>query len=329
MRAVFKHLFFSPFCKSKSSHSFPLSIADVLLLQDHEEQSLVLMDGCRGLNCSTLCRIAARLFSGLKRCKMQRIIGERKKEDGEAAPPDVSDAPDSSPSERCRRESNFNVGIGCCLVQLVAECKNELQKMTELRIQMESVLQNVKQELRNNDLLVAKKLESNDGVEEGLGFNSNLRSNKDDCLVGMDRLEAELEVELERLQHHLDSGKLSTNPPHETIEEGTVNTSVRSYSKSYGEVIDPTIDGEEKDCWDSHSGVPPHELERKLRELVETRQEQQIRELEAALESARQELLEKEREISWWKDTARLMSRHVEEPSRLNLQHGQHPHPIG
>ena len=136
-------------------------------------------------------------------------------------------------SERCRREANFNVGIGCGLLHLIAESKNELQKMTELRIQMESVLQNVKEELRNNDLLGPKKLESNDGVEEGLGFNNNLRSNKvlfdksfkcndvpkqEDCLEGMDRLEAELEVELELLQLHLDTGKLSTNPPQKTTK---------------------------------------------------------------------------------------------------------------
>ncbi|XVE97338.1 hypothetical protein REPUB_Repub03eG0011000 [Reevesia pubescens] len=298
------------------------------------------MDGCsRGLNCSTPRRIAARFFSGLKRRgKVKRIIlGE----DDDVTPPDhLTGGPDSS-SERGRAESNFNMGIGCCLLQLVAESKNELQKMTELRIQMESVLQNVKEELKNNDLQIVKKLESNDGIEEGLGFNSNMRSNKvlfdqslkcddvtkeDDCLVGMDRLEAELEVELERLQLHLDSGKLSTNPPQETIEETTVNTSSRSFSISCGEVIDPAIEGEEDDCLDSHSGVPPYELERKLHELLETRQEQQIRELEAALESARQELREKEREISWWKDTAHLMSRHVKERSRLNLQHDQHTH---
>lgn len=109
-------------------------------------------------------------------------------------------------------------------------------------------------------------------------------------------------------------------------EESTVNsitaiTSGRSYSISCGEVIDPIIEGEEEeeDC----SGVPPYELERKLHELLETRQEQQIRELEDALRHAREELREKEREISWWKDTALIMSRHANEPSRLNFQHAQ------
>ncbi|XVE53535.1 hypothetical protein DITRI_Ditri03aG0010700 [Diplodiscus trichospermus] len=270
------------------------------------------MDGCRGLNCSTPRRIAARFLSGLWRGKVKRmILGDRNRVDDDVAPSHVTDRPDSPP--------------GCCLLHLIAESKNELQKIKELRIQMESVLQNVKQEL------VVKKIESNDAVEEGLGFNNNPISNevlfdqslkREDSLEGMDRIEAELEVELERLQLHLDTGKLPTNPAPETIKESTVNTptSARSYSISCGgEVIDPTIDGQEEERWDSHSGVHPYELERKLHELLQKRQAQKIRELEAALRRAKQELSEKEREISWWKDTAHLMSSHVNEPSRLKF----------
>ncbi|XP_012443383.1 protein POLAR LOCALIZATION DURING ASYMMETRIC DIVISION AND REDISTRIBUTION isoform X1 [Gossypium raimondii] len=336
MRMVFKlkPLLLSPFSKSKPSP--PLRIADVLLLQDHEEDSLLLMDGSR--------RIAARLLSALKRGKVaKRVIGDESKEDDVAPPDHETDAPDFSSAEICGKESNFNVGVGCCLLHLIAESKNELQKMKELKIQMEHVLQNVKEGLLNTDILVCKNLESNDGdgVDESLGFNSNLTSNKvlfdqssncddapkDACLEGMDRLEAELEVELERLLLHLDSGKSSTIPPEKTIEENTVNTtSVRSYSISNAEVIDPTIEAEEEDRPDSHGGVPPCELERKLHELLETRQEQQIRELEAALETARQELREKEREISWWKETAHLMLKHVKQPSGLNFQYVRHAH---
>lgn len=127
------------------------------------------------------------------------------------------------------------MGVGYCLLHLIAESKNELQKMKELKIQMENVLQNVKEGLLNTDILVCKILESNDGdgVDESLGFHRNLTSNKvlfdhssncddapkeDDRLEGMDRLEAELEVELERLLLHLDSGKSSTIPPEKTIE---------------------------------------------------------------------------------------------------------------
>lgn len=57
--------------------------------------------------------------------------------------------------------------------------------------------------------------------------------------------------------------------------------------------------------------VPPVELERRLHEVLEERQQQRIYELETALERAMHYLEEKQRELSWWKDTARLVSQHV------------------
>ncbi|KAK8980347.1 hypothetical protein V6N11_061558 [Hibiscus sabdariffa] len=310
MRLVlkFKSQLFSPFSKSKPSP--PPRIADVLLLHDNEEDRLLQTYGCTGSpNCSKPRRIADRLFFCFNRGKpTNKIHDDRKKGHNAVAPPDhVTGGPDLLP--------------GCCLLHLIAESKNELQKMAELRIQMESVLQTTKEGLLNKDLLGSKNIQSKegDGVEKSSGFNSNLISNKllfdqsskaedapkDDCLEGMDRLEAELEVELERLQLLLDSGKFSSNPPEDC----------KSCSLSHGEVINV----EEENCQESHCGVPPYELERKLHELLETRQEQEIRELETALESAKQELREKEREISWWKDTAHLMLEHVRQPSPLNF----------
>lgn len=67
-----------------------------------------------------------------------------------------------------------------------------------------------------------------------------------------------------------------------------------------------------------HSGVPPIELERKLHELLESRQQERIKELEAALECTRQKLSEKEREAMWWKATALHMSHHAPESPRLS-----------
>ena len=66
-------------------------------------------------------------------------------------------------------------------------------------------------------------------------------------------------------------------------------------------------------------GVPPTELERRLHELLEAREQEQVEveELEAALEGTIHNLHEKEIEVSWWKDTARLISQHVPGPSRF------------
>lgn len=89
-----------------------------------------------------------------------------------------------------------------------------------------------------------------------------------------------------------------------------------------GEVIDPQG---EMAITDWQGGVNPYELERKLHELLESRQEEQITELEAEVERLKQQLLEKEIEVSWWKDTARVISKHIPEHSRLSLQHELEP----
>ncbi|KAF9612544.1 hypothetical protein IFM89_001411 [Coptis chinensis] len=62
-----------------------------------------------------------------------------------------------------------------------------------------------------------------------------------------------------------------------------------------------------------YGGVSPKELERRLHELLEERQRKRIRELECALEHTKKKLLEKEMEVTWWKDTARLISLHASE----------------
>ncbi|KAE8700305.1 Actin-binding FH2 protein isoform 1 [Hibiscus syriacus] len=285
MRIVlkFKLLLLSPFSKSKPSP--PLRFADVLLLQDR----LLHTDGCSGPpNCSKPRRFAARLFFCFHRGKLtNKVHDDGKKEERDVAPPDhVTDGPDSSP---------------------VAESKDELQKITELRIQMESLLQTVKEGLLNKDPLVSKNSESNegDGISSKVLFDQKCDDapKEEDRAEGMDRLEAELEVELERLQLLLDSGKFLTNPPERTIEAQRRN-------------------GKSRPDW--RCGVPPYELERKLHELLETRREQQITELQAALGIAKKELREKEREISWWKDTAHLMLEHAKKPSLVGLQYVRH-----
>ncbi|KAK8513524.1 hypothetical protein V6N13_002262 [Hibiscus sabdariffa] len=295
---------FSPFSKPKPSP--PLRLADVLLLQDHEEDRLLRTDSCRGpSDSSKLLRVAARLFFCFNCGKLtNKVHGDQKKEgDGGVAPPlHVTDGPELVPREICGWESKFNVGIGCCLLHLIAESKNELRNITELKIQMESVLQTVKEGLLNKDFMVSENLESNEVLFDQKCDDA---PREEDCLQGMDRLEAELEVELERFLSDLD--KSPTNPPEKIIEES------KSCSLSHGEEC----------CPDSQCGVPPRELERKLHELLETRQEQQIKELQAALESAKKELREKEGEISWWKDTAHLMLEHVKKTS-LNFQYARH-----
>uniref|UniRef100_N1QS99 Uncharacterized protein n=1 Tax=Aegilops tauschii TaxID=37682 RepID=N1QS99_AEGTA len=72
-------------------------------------------------------------------------------------------------------------------------------------------------------------------------------------------------------------------------------------------------DEESKPC---HGGVPARVLERRLHELLQSQHEQRIAELETELQRAQRKLRDKEREVSRWRDTAKLVSRHKDE-SRL------------
>lgn len=53
--------------------------------------------------------------------------------------------------------------------------------------------------------------------------------------------------------------------------------------------------------------ISPYQLEKRLHELQESRQREQIAELESALEYAERKLREKEMEICWWKDNVQFL----------------------
>lgn len=59
--------------------------------------------------------------------------------------------------------------------------------------------------------------------------------------------------------------------------------------------------------WEQNNGVCPFELERRLHELLEERQEHQIIELQFDLENAERELQERDREIYWLKNASTLL----------------------
>nr|XP_023899741.1 protein POLAR LOCALIZATION DURING ASYMMETRIC DIVISION AND REDISTRIBUTION-like isoform X3 [Quercus suber] len=247
----------------------------------------------------------------------------------------------SSSERQCREDASFNLGLGCSLLYLIAAGKNELTKMVELRKEVEMLLQNVKVELQRKDAL-CKPFESNDtiaysDIQEGSNSNSRIslqsqttshvlqdsesimvhdqllisnHHQKEEHVEGMDELEAELVAELELLQIHLDRENSTKHPQQQRIKDAA---SVRGRSLSFVEVIDPQNGGTEMEY-----GVPPTELEIRLHELLEARQQERVEELEAALECTIHKLREKEIEVSWWKDTARLISQHVPGPSRFS-----------
>ncbi|KAJ6361262.1 hypothetical protein OIU78_001828 [Salix suchowensis] len=252
----------------------------------------------------------------------------------------------------CNREATVNLGVGCCLLYQIAMSKHELDKMMEIRMQMEKLLEDVREELQKKDEL-SKPSEMNELCAYSTTGSSTITvcgqssryetPKKGECSEGRDKLEAELEVELQSLQPHLDivdnsvkhaqqKGRSVTDDNTATSKRQTVssgnlkwkvtdeNTATsKSQTVSSGEVV--AFKFEKAAGSEEHCGVSPHELERRLHELLESRQQEQIRELEGKIECVKHKLREKEMEVSWWKDTARLISRQLPESSKLSSRH--------
>ncbi|XP_008357269.3 protein POLAR-like 1 [Malus domestica] len=251
--------------------------------------------------------------------------------------------------------SSFNLGVACGLVYLIVAGKNELAKTAELRAEMEQLLQNAKEELQSkNSRFGSRPVESNEmnfassttdlqqasssSSESRFSLQSGLvrevcsefvrngrgQGERDECVEGMDQLEAELESELERLQLHLelDSENHSSNSNYtqqqrlNAVQDTAHGTG--DDTSDFGEEIDAhgaePADYNEIPC---DYGVPALELERRLHELLEARQEERIKELEVALEYTKRKLHEKEMEVSWWRQnaSAALTSHRHQDPS--------------
>ncbi|XP_021738170.1 protein POLAR LOCALIZATION DURING ASYMMETRIC DIVISION AND REDISTRIBUTION-like isoform X2 [Chenopodium quinoa] len=238
------------------------------------------------------------------------------------------------------QEMSFNLAAGLGLLSLIAASKTELDKTVELRKQMEVFLESFKEGNQSkgttpkpsdsdNAYAVSTTIDnlSNYSVEDhalsqqGSGntcacaLHCDIHQ-KEEFVEGINHLEAELAAELDRMQLDVDAGGYvetgeSSDLQQEVTEIPSENTAIGSVSMSTGEVIDPQYVDNTEFC-----GVPPLELERRLHEVLETRQEERIKELEAHLERMTKKLQEKEVEVTWWKDTAKLISKQVPESSR-------------
>ncbi|KAM5564684.1 protein POLAR LOCALIZATION DURING ASYMMETRIC DIVISION AND REDISTRIBUTION [Rosa sericea] len=322
-----------------------LRIADILLVDGDGDGDLFEMDQPRKTNdrltitqCSTPRRIVSRWFSALKRARPRKVNARSDKRDQEIVKESGGDVPTNGGSGRCGMDSSsFNLGVACGLLCVVAAGKNELNKMVEMRTQMELILQNAEQELGSKNALINNPkpaAESNEinftsfstnfqqASTSGSQFSLQSVGGRDECsdycvgnegegdeyVAGIDQLEAELRAELGRLQLQLDSESTSKSPQQQRVEGmGDIGSNRREGDSASTDYSDHEM------LWGC--GFAPLELERKLHEVLEARQEERIKELEDALECAEQKLEEKEREVSWWRNAAILMSGHGPEPS--------------
>ncbi|THU54506.1 hypothetical protein C4D60_Mb10t25820 [Musa balbisiana] len=302
-------------------------------------------------------------------------------------------------------ELSLNLGMGVGLVFLLTRSVTEINKMVELREEMEILLKDIKDEAQKKDASSNCAQSNNHASSMSNSYENENTSNhnffQDDkvsfdlervqhamepeaeaqsrfvrttgsrrCL--MDKMEAELQVELECLQHTIEAKSLSLHQDKERMElvpedadpSESLDGSLAKAYEVYDEAsniqcgvsaqeltrklnqllemrqqegiaeLESSFDhagysncdlaenlsddnGEVTEINEEDSGnyygVSAQELERRLHELLETRQQERIAELESALECAERKLREKEKEICWWRDTTSLVSQHKNE----------------
>ncbi|CAL5044171.1 unnamed protein product [Urochloa decumbens] len=294
------------------------------------------------------------------------------------APPPPPELPLETPRSSLGRKKpeeelvSMNLGLGASLVLLLSKSAVELNKMVELRAQMEALVSEIRQAARwkenaNNGGAPAVSVESNGSsaattaaVKDPIAFPAAENDAASNCsrttagagAVVMDQLEAELQAELGRMQrgggggtdrtaHGVDNRiapvqglelpllKVKTKAASNTIVDGG------AAARDHGEVVDGNDDDDEEEYEEAdeeeeeeeeydedgtsppHGGVSARALERRLHEVLQKRQQERIVELESALDAAQRRLHEKEREVVWWRDAAKLVSHRRDESRRF------------
>ncbi|PIN04852.1 hypothetical protein CDL12_22616 [Handroanthus impetiginosus] len=286
---------------------------------------------CRSFTCISPWFMFCRWFNGGKSrgSGSRRFVGGNLSRNYESSLSSREDV-----AAKIGKEASFNLGVGFGLICLIAARRNEL-RMVELQTKIEKLLQNLQTELQNREKKPVSKPSkssisssfSNNGVHEtpyaeehdsveyssshdvrGPEFGISSNRYRREKSLRMDQLEAELEAEFDRLNVQMDED-FCLNSSEQQCSEINVEESAPEWSQETG--LEEVIEQQQDFSYDEYYyGVPPRELERKLHELLEQRQQERINELESALEYTIEKLEEKGREISWWTNTARLISEH-------------------
>ncbi|KMZ72188.1 POLAR LOCALIZATION DURING ASYMMETRIC DIVISION AND REDISTRIBUTION protein [Zostera marina] len=190
----------------------------------------------------------------------------------------------------------FHIGVGVGLIYLLAKTSHEFKKMTELRKEMEIMVKETRESFArrhgngNAEADVMESTHFSDSSSDKISYNNVSFQACDENNDHKNQLENELRSELLQLQHNLDITKRVEVPNY----DNTDSEKEEDYNEMEGE-------------WEQNNGVCPFELERRLHELLEERQEHQIIELQFDLENAERELQERDREIYWLKNASTLL----------------------
>ncbi|KAF0902842.1 hypothetical protein E2562_019152 [Oryza meyeriana var. granulata] len=184
-----------------------------------------------------------------------------------------------------------DLGVGLSLVFLLAKTSDEFNKMVKVRAEMETLLREIKDQVRQSS-----------GIGDASETCRNLESAASSCLTDTN--------ENERATAHMEDQATSSN-----MEELSCEKSTEYERFPRMDVLEEEFHAE-LDLLQVNYGsdvqlfLPEeHDEERRLHELLHQRNQERIEELELALKRAEKKLVEKEMEVSMWKDTAKLALR--------------------
>ncbi|VVB10758.1 unnamed protein product [Arabis nemorensis] len=305
-------------------------------------------DGCTVVECYTPRKAVARWLSGLRSSKLGKREAMEEQEDdtgeyrlttprrcstkrlNESRP--LEGKLETHRFESGSREAPLEMGIGSFLLYLVVASKTELDKMANLRIEMEMLLLNAKEELQKKELQENPPMSLNDAyANEPSGYQfspqviSNLASSifQDSLTSVLQEENTECEVSKPE-DYHRGADRSSKLQ----VEEGSLRLDEKAEERHTKYQIQRQRKLKDNECevskpemvTDERYGVCPYELEKKLHELLETRQQEELLKLETALSRVERRLQEKDTEVSWWKDAAHLLAQRVPESSRAGLE---------
>ncbi|KAF0906062.1 hypothetical protein E2562_009071 [Oryza meyeriana var. granulata] len=189
-------------------------------------------------------------------------------------------------------------GLGLSMLFLLARTSVELNKMAEVRAQMEALLREMRDEAAKCKRNIAAAAGRRDPQPTSSSTSSSLASGYSTDTVGADghATSSPTNGEIEKpLQEEEEVEEWSDG---EFIElDGVFRTGLRRCLDDDDRVVSGG---------GGEGGVSGVELERRLHELQHERDRERVAELEAALRRAERRLMEKEMEARLWKDTAEL-----------------------
>ncbi|KAL8056857.1 hypothetical protein ABFX02_04G146600 [Erythranthe guttata] len=239
--------------------------------------------------------------------KLPNVVSGRNKNEqvlGRNSSTKMAPGNQNSPQGISDRALIFNLGLTMGIVSSVMANKQEMEKLNKLLKQTENLVQDLQEEIEMKDSVTVKEIAVEDYESKDVHTDNDvlaISSEHDYCEEyknqkneeeSLSKIEAELEAELERLESTINSSRLEAKlskrnelDPDSMSDcyEGELRYDLfgakKTENRAYGESGSSTPRS-------VNYAVSPRELSLRLHEVIQTRLEERIEELETALENS-------------------------------------------